>query len=520
MKRVAVYAGALGAGALLAGVFLFVTQRPREMYWATCLSTGLLGIAFYVVSHWREISTFWGRRAAREGANSGLLVAIVIGILAAVNYISNNHSKQWDLTAAKQHTLSDQSIQTLDELDRDVRIVLLDIPARAVAARDLLDLYDNRSSRVVTEVVDPEAQPERALQFQSPTEPGITLGTVVVEVGEKTERATAATEPEITNAILRALKEERKKIYFVGGHGEKPIDDSEPQSGLSIMNAKLKDSLYDTETLVLARSSVDDRLAVPEDADLIVVAGPRTDFSSEEIEALDAYIRRGGKAVFLLDPSSQGKTDTLVNFLRELGAEIGDDVVIDRFSNPAAYPVVSDYGRHPIVESFRNVRSIFPLVRSVSRPKELPEGVSATELFTTADEESWAETRIDELSARQGPAPDQKRGPLSLALALTLAGEGDGEGEDATEARVVIVGDSDFVANELAQAPILNADLFLNMVNWAAQDEDLMSIRPREPEDRRIFLSAQQRGNVFFLSLLVVPGIVLVTGISVWWGRR
>jgi ABC-type uncharacterized transport system involved in gliding motility auxiliary subunit len=83
-----------------------------------------------------------------------------------------------------------------------------------------------------------------------------------------------------------------------------------------------------------------------------------------------------------------------------------------------------------------------------------------------------------------------------------------------------VVGDSDFITNELASAPVLNSDLFLNMVNWAAEDEDLISIRPREPEDRRIFLEPFQMTNVLLFSLLLVPGLLLVTGISVWWGRR
>lgn len=550
MSRSAPWVGALGAGALLAGVFLYATQPARETAWVACLVGGLAGVGWFVVARWSSITRFWQGRSAKEGTNSALLVLFVLGILGAINYIASNHPKQWDLTAARQHTLSEQTIQLLDGLQSELRIVLLDVPARAIEPADLLELYDDQSPLVTTEIIDPEADPERALAYQNPTEPGITLGTVIVDTGERTERAIAATEPEITNAILRVLNEKRKKIYFTGGHGEKELDDSEPQTGLSVMKARLRDSLYDAETLVLSRTAASGTLRVPEDADAVVVAGPRTDFAPEEIEALDRYVRRGGHVVFLVDPATQAETPALVTFLREQGAEIGDDIVIDRYSNPPAYPVVGDYGNHPIVESFRNTRSIFPLVRTVSRAADLPEGVGAEELFSTPDNESWAETRIEELETRGGPAEDQTRGPLSLAVALTIPveagadhadGEGDGKvanGEDGGEnepadaeaetetetekrsARVVVVGDSDFITNELAQAPILNADLFLNMVNWVAQDEELMAIRPREPEDRRIFMSQAQTSNVMLLTLLVLPGILVVTGISVWWGRR
>ena len=206
----------------------------------------------------------------------------------------------------------------------------------------------------------------------------------------------------------------------------------------------------------------------------------------EEIDALRSYLHRGGKAIFLVDPTRQASTPNLVAFLLELGIAVGEDVVVDRFSVPPVYPVVSDYGRHPIVESFAKVRSLFPLVRTVARAEEVPEGADVRELFTTPDSESWAETNLDELSERGGPAPGQKVGPLSLAVAATLPVEESGdEGEpDAPEAsaRVVVVGDSDFITNDLAQAPVLNANLFLNMVNWVTQDEDLMGIRPSEPE--------------------------------------
>ena len=147
--------------------------------------------------------------------------------------------------------------------------------------------------------------------------------------------------------------------------------------------------------------------------------------------------------------------------------------------------------------------------------EHVPDGTDMRELFTTADENSWAETRLEELSERAGPTSEQDRGPIGLAMAVTIDRD-----DDTASSRLVVVGDSDFIANELAAAPLLNADLFLNMVNWVAQDEDLISIRPREAEERGVALTAQQRQNVFYLSLFIIPGIVVVTGVSLWWGRR
>ena len=476
----------------------------------------------YLVNHWQEVLRLIGRRSAREGANSLALALAVAGIVVAINFIANRHQKRWDFTAARQYTLSEQTSKVLAGLESELEIVLLDnkTASRALVARDLLELYDGESERVRVAVVDPEADPQKALSYQEPGEPGITMGTILVASSDRKERATAATEPEITNAILRVLRQERKKIYFSSGHQEKSIEDTDPSAGISVVNGKLRGSTYETESLVIARSVRGDEMRVPEDADAVIVAGPKTDFLPEEIAALALYLQSGGRAVFLLDPATQGRTPALDEYLREQGVSLGDDVVVDPLSVPPLYPVVRTYGAHPIVESFSNALSLFPLARTVERTESVPSGAEVRDLFSS-EAESWAETRMDELRDRKGPAPDQRQGPLTLAVAVSLASEeSEPESDEPDSGRFVVVGDSDFITNELASAPVLNADLFLNMVNWVAEDEDLIAIRPREPEDRRIFLSSQQMTNVLLFSLLIVPGVILVTGISVWWGRR
>ncbi len=519
-------------GFLAAGVLLRLLQPGRDRVWASFLIAGLALSVVYLVNRWQEVVRLAGRRSSREGANALALTLAVSGIVVAINWIGSRHQKRWDFTAARQYTLSEQTSKVLAGLENELELVLLDNPTvgRALAARDLLELYDGESERVRVTVVDPEGDPQKALSYQEPGEPGIPMGTILVASGARKERATAATEPEITNAILRVLRQDRKKIYFSSGHQEKSIEDTDASAGLSVVNKKLEGSTYETGSLVIARSVQGDEMRVPEDADAVVVAGPRTDFLPEEIATLDQYLQSGGRAVFLLDPSTQARTPALDQYLREQGVSLGSDVVVDPLSVPPLYPVVRTYGAHPIVESFSNALSIFPLARSVERADRAPEGAEVRDLFSS-EAESWGETRIDELATRRGPAPDQRRGPLTLAVAVSLASGEPGPEAEESEAgaeeekkpasgRFVVVGDSDFITNELASAPVLNADLFLNMVNWAAEDEDLISIRPREPEDRRIFLSSQQMTNVVLFSLLIVPGVILVTGISVWWGRR
>jgi ABC-type uncharacterized transport system involved in gliding motility auxiliary subunit len=186
---------------------------------------------------------------------------------------------------------------------------------------------------------------------------------------------------------------------------------------------------------------------------------------------------------------------------------------------------------------------VYPFVRTAEPTDSPAEGVTVTSLASSSDN-SWAEQDLDELAEGQvRPDDDEEAGPLTLAATLTIeveepaesADEGDaGESAPATPApsgddeeetkqvqgRAVLVGDSDFIVNSLAGAPVANLNLFLNMVNWIAEDEDLISIRPREPEDRRLFMNQQQQSNVFYLSVFIIPALVLIAGISVWWGRR
>ena len=529
MKKLTPYVGALALGFLLAGVLLLAMQRQSESYWASFLIPGLVCSAFYTAGRFSELAGLLGRRSTKRGANALLLIAIVAGIVVLVNVIANQQATRWDFTSARQYSLSEQTAKILGELaaDSDIEIVLLDRHGteQQLRASELLQLYDDASARVRFDVIDPEAEPERARNYTSPTEPGVTLGTIIVAAKGRTQRATIAAEPEVTNAIIRVLKSETKKIYFTSGHQEKdPLETD--ANGISGIASKLEDSAYAIEPLVIARSQSEDALRIPEDAAAIVVAGPQTDFLQAELDALQAYLDGGGSAIFLVDPETQGLTPELEAFLVEQGIVLGNDVVVDALAQPPVYPVVQSYGRHPIVESFGSAMSIFPLARSVTTASERPEGAEIRELFTTADENSWAETRLEELAERRGPSPEQTLGPIGLAMAATIprgprGPRGPhGPGGEETASRIVVVGDSDFIANELTSAPLLNADLFLNMTNWVAQDEDLISIRPRKPEDRRIALSARERTNVFFLSLFIIPGVVAVTGISAWWGRR
>jgi ABC-type uncharacterized transport system involved in gliding motility auxiliary subunit len=423
MNRITAYIGPIGLGALVAGIFLWLFTPDRDRIWASFLIAGMLLTVTYLGSRWREVMALAGRRGARYGTNLAVLIALVTGIVVAVNYLANRHNKRWDLTAAKQYSLSDQSVKIVENLDRDLEIAILDRSDQALAARELVDQYRYHSKRISVEVIDQEAEPIRAAKYKTETESTIPFGTIVIDGGDRVERITSATEQELTNAIIKVLKEGKKKIVFVEGHGEKDIDEPGPE-GASLIKAKLEESNYEVATFHPLESMRQGRIELPEDATAVVIAGPQRDYLPAEIDALRDYLKGGGKALFLLDPKIQGEKPNLVNLMNELGMELGDNVVIDLssvgqlFGYGPEVPLVTTYGYHPITEIMKQ-GSVFPVVRSVQGADSPPDGTVVTELLSTS-ENSWAEENLDGLSEGVQPDEGETTGSLSLGVAVTM----------------------------------------------------------------------------------------------------
>lgn len=496
-------------------------------------------------------------RSAREGANLGATALLLLAVAVGANYVANRRNLSWDTTSEGIYSLAPQTLQILEQLDREIRLVVLDQPRAAGPTLELFESYADASDRIVWDVLDPEADPVRAGAYQATTEAGIPFGTVVVADGERLERVAAPQEPDITNAIVRLLKGETKKIYFTTGHQEPSLEET-GAGGFSAIRSRLEESNYAVEALPLLASVEGGVVRIPEDAAVVIVAGPRLDLLPAEAEALSSHVRGGGKVMLLLDPPDPPDlTDTrteLLGLAGEFGAPPASDVVLDAsevgqlFGFGLEVPLAASYGFHPITRGFETAATVFPLAQSLVPVafEDRPEGVQVYELVLTSDA-SWGETNGEELVGGEvTPDANDRPGPLTLAVAVAVreeaadeadqnaasehADETDAEhaehaGEDSEappelEGRLVIVGDSDFVGNNLALAPLGNADLFLNMVNWLAEDEDLIAIRPRDAGDRRITMTAAQVRNTVLFSLVFLPGFWLIWGVAVWWSRR
>ncbi len=518
--------------ALVCSALAIRIMRPEWQQWHNGLAlAGLACTLLYILSQWREIARSFSGRQARLGSLAAASIAVVLAILVAINYLASRHNKRWDLTAAKQFSLSDQTKKVLQGLQKPVQIKVFGRTEDFPRFRERLDEYQYGSKQVTVEYIDMERRPALANQYSVQTP-----GTVVIDYDGRVERVTSDGEQELTNGLIKVVQGKQHKVYFVQGHGEHSTDGTE-RTGYSTIAAALGSDNFGVEKLVLAQQK-----EVPADASVLIVAGPKTDFFAAEVEMLKAYLAKGGKILFMLDPPDRADAPEVTNLaalLKDWGIEIGTNVVVDvsgmgqLLGTDVSVPVAAKYEPHPITERF-NLLTAYPLARSVNAIAGGANGRTAQNLVDTSAN-SWAESDIKQLTTTGRVSRDldkgDKPGPVSLAAAVSAAATdvpapatdsgGGAKPADAPkpETRVAVFGDSDFVTNGYLGIPG-NRDLFLNTVNWLAQQENLISIRPRDPENRGITLTAERAQLIFWLSILIIPGLILATGVQTWWRRR
>ena len=536
---------ALVVGALLVR---FTMPAQQEVWWWSAVA-GIVVIGLYALTQWRDIVGSFSRRQTRYGALATSSIVLALGILVAINFVLVRQNRRWDLTAGGQYSLSPQTVRILESLEAPIRVIVFGRDVEFPAYRDRLAEYEYRSSQVSLEFVDVDKEPLRARQYDVQS-----YGTVVFEYEDRIERVVSYEEQALTNGLIKVVEGEELRVYFIQGHGERTPDGSERDDYGGLGEALQRDNLM-VDTVVLAQTG-----EVPAAASVVVVAGPTTDYLPGEIDVLRAYLEQGGKALFLVDPADDPAATpqpNLIALIAEWGIELGNDVVVDvsgvgqLLGTDATVPVAATYPPHPITEDF-GLLTAFPLARSVTTGSS-GAGDRVAQAFVQTSARSWAETDLTELEAGEVQMDDDDiPGPISIGAAVaveieepetrdpsgedTASGDPSEDADDAEneeqdqdeeqdndpptrEARVAVIGDSDFAANGSLGIQG-NRDLALNTINWLAQQENLISIRPKQPEDRRITLTADQQLRITWLSLLMIPAAVIGAGLFTWWRRR
>ena len=434
--------------------------------------------------------------------NLVLYTLIVLAIIVAANWFVSQHDKHWDLTPGKQYSLSPQTLKLLKGLNQPVTIYAFDHKDAFRENRDLLQNYSSASRHVTVQYVDPDREPGLARQY------GIqTYGTVVVATGDRHYAAPSVTEEGVTNALIRVLKGQ-KSVYFVEGHKERSLDDTE-RGGYDHLKKALSNENYDVKTLTLMPKN-----EVPSDCALLVIAGPQYDYVQPEVDAIEKYVKDGGRLLVMLDPGIA--FPNLDKMLTDWNATPQNDLVIDEnpvaqlFGTSPAMPVIMKYGTSPIVQPLQGSMTLFPYARSFVVGKNA--GATDDSLCeTSANSFGVADFNPKMEKVTYRPNVDYK-GPLTMAVAGTLTG-------GKTEGRFVALGTSALPANNYLGFQA-NRDFFINAINWLTAEEDLISIRPKPPETQHLVLTAAQMTKILYLGVIGLPLFIILIGVSVWWGRR
>jgi ABC-type uncharacterized transport system involved in gliding motility auxiliary subunit len=529
MQKIFGIIGWIGTVLVFGAVAIRMFYPDWNQYATYAAWAGLASVLIYMAGQWRDVADFYKGRGAKYGTMSIVSILVFLGILVAVNYLGTRQNKRWDFTANQVYSLSDQTIKILKDLKEPVKVTVFERNDRMDMHKDRLEEFQYQTTKLTTEFIDPDKEPTRAGAAKVET-----LPTILFEFQGRTERVTSSNEQELTNALIKVVTGKTRKVYFTQGHGEKDTASSDRGGFSSAVEAMKQDNLA-VEQLVLIQQKT-----VPDDATIVAIAGPTTDFFQPEIDALNAYVAKGGKVMVMLDPLLKGPAQPLLTqFLSDWGIRAGTDVVLDAsgmgqmLGTDASVPVAAQYPAHPITEGFR-VITAYPMARSMTPIEGGSNSHTAQPLVNTSPQ-SWSEADLASLSTGKAQVEfngdkGDKQGPITLAAAVSAvatvlpppsgnASPGAPDSQRQPESRVVAVGDSDFATN-MAIGISGNRDFFMNSLNWLSQQENLIAVRPRQPEDRRLSLTADQQNRIMILVLFIIPGLVFATGVYTWWSRR
>lgn len=476
---------------------------------------GIVAIGIYIGLNVSQLKQGLKRRSFIYSSNALLVAVLVLAILVIVNVFFSRHHKRIDFTEAKLHSLSDQSIKVAKNLKNDINIKCFFRDGNMSRSRmeDLLKIYVYQSPKIKYEFIDPDKNPGLIKRYEITTD-----GTSIFECADKENRITAATEEEVTNAIIKVTREKKKVIYCLEGHGEHSIELTD-ENGYSFVKDELGKLAYDVKKLQLALADT-----FPKDCALLVIPGPQKDLLPNELDTIKKYIEEGGRVFFLIDPQT---APGFIPYLAKFGFRLENDIIVDSMSRLIGgdyfIPTIGEYESHEITKNFRYA-TFFPFARLVETIDPKPDGVSTSQILGKTSSNSWSKRdfklkekmTLKEISYDKGK---DKAGPIAIAAVATIKAKTETGAPSPKEGRIAVFGDSDFASNRYYNLGG-NGNFFLNAANWLTEESDLISIMPKTSNPRAIQLSPSQGKLIFWVSVIILPLIVLIFGISIWIQRR
>jgi gliding motility-associatede transport system auxiliary component len=534
---------------LLAGIALLATAAAiQAILLETVVWTEVLAGMGALLTAWGvfALRTELGLLMRRRRAEIALYTLGVVGVLSALAYLSTLFPLRLDLTKAKVYSLSEPTVNMLKRLDKPVHIVFFNDPLM----RETVELYElmaKQTPLVTVELYDPMLNPAQARMF------GVQFaGTAIMKSEDRKLQVQGSSETDIANGILRVSQGARQLVCFLDGHGEpdpfslESHDHLEGSPGHS-HGLGAKHVVHERHGMAKARNALEAMNYKVEKASLVqggqtlsrcavlVVAGPKTVLLPNEVEAIRDYLSKGGNAFFMLDPFVKTGLEPVI---REYGIILDDDIVIDEASHfwaDVSSPAVTDYNRHQVTRDLP--LSFFPGARSLSPTPQRVPGTAVTPIANSS-KNSWGQSNPDRVEFKEGrdlPGPRTlmviaNRRPLTPGDVATIrpqdgrvAGQASstaaGLGTVTGKSRIAVVGDSDFATNSFFNI-MGNGTLFLNTMNYLAAQENLIGVQPRSYDLPRVNLTNRQMKGTFFLSVVLIPALLALVGIAVWWRQR
>jgi len=489
------------------------------------------------------------------GLTSVLTSVVFLGICIVIYAFAQHWNAAWDLTQEGRRKLSEQTIQVLRNMNKEVGVICFflqtDDELVRIAedkTRRFLDQCARHTSNLAIEFLDPQIERARleALKITHAS----TQGTVVLRCGTRQKvillsgASPRLEERDFTNSLINVLREAKPKVCFLTGHGERSIDDPHEKNGASLLKQLLEGEAYEAERIGIAISHAE----VPADCDILVInglgiGGVQSDLHPEEIRAIQAFLDQGGRLLVLLDPwrkmaAGQNQIEQLRPWLEHrFGIVVGEDMAVSPSSRWTVEftPDTAAFGSEEAQSAFRgsfnmthrvarsfDQKLIFSAARTVGLAQPLPDKAAGTELLRTTPD-FYAETDLA-LLLSEGKAvksPEERSGPLPMGVAVTAKTDFlVGDSGQTRDARIVVFGDSEFISNSQLTVIPGNLNLILNALAWLSESEELIAIRPSGKEDPPVLLTEPDRQAIVWISVLGAVQAVVVAGLAVYLWRR
>ncbi len=475
------------------------------------------------------------RRSLGAGAGAALALALSACVAGMLHYLGQRHYARTDLSRERFYALSDTTLRMLEGLTNSVEVTV--VFRNGEELHDLTRLlaeYQTASPRVRVTRIDPDRDIVR-LKELAQTRPLTEVNAVIVESagrvrilgsgdlseferhvgGQGVERRRRAFRGEqaLTSAIYEVCRTRAPVVYALGGHGERPLDGAERNQGFAQAARLIRQEGIDLRPLIVGGDT-----GIPDDADVLLVAGPRTRVPQPELDAIHAFLERNGRALILLDA---GASTGFEGLLRRWGLRVGADVAVDEGRALSGGLVISRFFRHGATATIRDLACVLYSPRSVepdpttTAPQAGADRPRVTRLATTS-EQGWAETDPEQRPPKFDEGRDRP-GPITVAAAVERGPAG-GIDVHIRPTRLVVFGDSAFVANGAIVSG--NGDLFLGALNWLLDRKDRIAIASRPIRDTRIDISRARLRQLGFAVVAGLPGLAAAAGLLVWFRRR